>query len=679
MNPKQIKIIAIVAALFLLAFVYSGHFHNGFFYDDVYCIQENLAIQSLKNIPKFFSDARSFASIAAYQTYRPFYLLSFAEDIAIGKGPDPVIMHIHTFIGFIALCILFFFFAKKIFSHLVSDPFYPSLLAVCIFAFHPTTADVINYHYARGDSFAALYGMLAVVAYLYWPLAKKYYIYLIPLFVGCMFKINAGVFIPMLWVYIIFFENDNGFNGIIPILKKTFKEMLPALLIVFGSAALIVFKSVAFDSGGVTRISSLMTQAHVLMNYFMLFFLPENINPNGWRDYITSPFDYHFITGVLFLMVMAAVIYCTSLFKSTRSISFGLLWFFAFLIPSSVFLTLIVPQVDYYVFNSMMGMAIASASAVVFIYHHIKQSGALPKYVLVTMSLVLICAFAYGSRKRVKVWSSDIAMYEDVLKKDPTNGRMEMNYGTVLMNQGKIQDAEQCFEKAKQFAPYYDLVYVNLGIIRTMYNDTVAAEADFKRAVELNGWDHYKSCYFYGRYLAQHKKYVEAIPQLKEAVKEDPSFSDAWHLLMDIYWTKHDKELAATCRQALQLTPNDTYASGYLQNYMKDSLTFLNGNAAEDSTLEKNYAAHPSADNYISLSLVYFNKGEFKKVVEACKEAIKFDPKSAIAYNNMCAAYNNLQMWDDAIVAGQMALKLQPGLTLAQNNLNFALQQKQKK
>jgi Tfp pilus assembly protein PilF len=680
-NPfqKQFKVIVVIVVLFMLAFVYSGHFHNGFFYDDVYCIQQNLALQSLKNIPAFFSDAHSFASIPAYQTYRPFYLLSFAIDYYIGNGPSPVVMHVHTFIGFIFLCVLLFFFSKKIFSHLVSDPFYPSLLAVCIFAFHPTTADVINYHYARADSFAALHGMLAVVLYLYWPLAKKYYIYLIPLFVGCMFKINAGMYIPMLWIYMIFFEHDNGLHGLIPIVKKTFKEVTPALLVVLGSAVLILIKSTASDTSGVTRTVSLMTQAHVMMNYFMLFFLPENINPNGWRDYITSPFDYHFISGMLFLLVMGLIIYVTSLFKSTRAISFGLLWFFVFLLPVSVLLTLIVPQVDYYVFNSMIGISIAVSACITIVFNRVKQYGFVSKYVLVIVSLVMVCSFAYGSRKRVKVWSSDKAMYEDVLKKDPTNGRELMNYGTVLMGEGKIPDAEQYFEKAKLFAPYYDLVYVNLGVIRNMYNDTVSAEADFKRAVELNGWDLYMAHFFYGRYLTQRHRIKEALVQLNEAVREYPSYTDAWHLLMDIYFEIRDKELAPVCRQVLQLMPNDTYASGYLRTYMQDSLKFTGGSAVEDSVLEKTIASHPTAESYISLSLTYFNKGEYKKVIEACKKAIELDPKSAVAYNNMCAAYNNLQQWDEAIDAGKKALKIQPDFTLAQNNLNFALQQKQKK
>ena len=672
-----LKKCAIGAAFFVLVLIYIHHFHNSFFYDDIYCIQQNLAIRSLKNIPSFFKDAHKFASIDAYQPYRPFFLISYAIDYSLG-GLKPTVMHLHTFIGFILLCSFFFLFAKKIFDHVVTDGFYSALLATCIFAYHPATADVINYLYARTDSFAALYGMMSIVMYLYLPLAKKYHLYFIPIVVGCLFKVNAAMFIPMLWMYKVFFEDGKGFNGIIPWVKKNMKEIVPAMVVLLFSILLVMFKSVMSTTGDTSRIKSLMTQAHVMMNYFMLFFLPENLNPNGWRDYIESPMDYHFITGMLFLAVSAVVIYITSLRKSTKPISLGLLWFFAFLVPTSIFLTILVPQVDYYVFIPFMGMSLAAAGVITFVFEKLKQSS-ISKYAIVFTCLVILASLAYGARLRVGVWSSNEAMVEDVLKKDPTNGRMLMNYGTELMGQGKMQEAEMQIEKAKQYWPDYDLIYVNLGIIRNTYNDTVNAEANFRKAVSLNGWDHYTSCFFYGRYLYQRHKINEAIDQLSEAVKEYPSYTEAWHLLIQVYWQTHNQVIAPTCRQMLAIMPGDSLATKYLSAYSADSLHFSLPAARYDSLMEKQTEAHPTADGYINLSISYFNKGDFRKVIELCNKALKLQPNSATAYNNICAAYNNLQEWDNAIEAGQKALQLQPNMELAKNNLSFALSQKAKK
>ncbi|HXB13350.1 MAG TPA: tetratricopeptide repeat protein, partial [Bacteroidia bacterium] len=74
--------------------------------------------------------------------------------------------------------------------------------------------------------------------------------------------------------------------------------------------------------------------------------------------------------------------------------------------------------------------------------------------------------------------------------------------------------------------------------------------------------------------------------------------------------------------------------------------------------------------------LVYFRNGEFEKCIDACKKALAIDPSSAVAYNNICSAYNNLHKWDEAIEAGNKAIQLQPDFALAKNNLSFALAQK---
>jgi len=46
------------------------------------------------------------------------------------------------------------------------------------------------------------------------------------------------------------------------------------------------------------------------------------------------------------------------------------------------------------------------------------------------------------------------------------------------------------------------------------------------------------------------------------------------------------------------------------------------------------------------------------------------------AYNNICAVYNGLHEWDNAIRACSKALELNPNFRLAKNNLSFAQKHK---
>ena len=56
----------------------------------------------------------------------------------------------------------------------------------------------------------------------------------------------------------------------------------------------------------------------------------------------------------------------------------------------------------------------------------------------------------------------------------------------------------------------------------------------------------------------------------------------------------------------------------------------------------------------------YANKGEYDKAIEAYQQAIKLNPKSESAYNNMGLSYSIKGEYDKAIEAFQQAIKLNP-------------------
>jgi len=61
----------------------------------------------------------------------------------------------------------------------------------------------------------------------------------------------------------------------------------------------------------------------------------------------------------------------------------------------------------------------------------------------------------------------------------------------------------------------------------------------------------------------------------------------------------------------------------------------------------------------------------------ASREAVRLAPTDARAHNNLCAAYNGLQDWPNAIAECTEALRLLPDFPLARNNLAWAQSQAQ--
>jgi len=58
---------------------------------------------------------------------------------------------------------------------------------------------------------------------------------------------------------------------------------------------------------------------------------------------------------------------------------------------------------------------------------------------------------------------------------------------------------------------------------------------------------------------------------------------------------------------------------------------------------------------------------------------LKLKPDYSLAYNNICAALNNLGRYEEGIKACQEALRIDPDFQLAKGNLNWALSAKELK
>jgi Flp pilus assembly protein TadD len=53
-------------------------------------------------------------------------------------------------------------------------------------------------------------------------------------------------------------------------------------------------------------------------------------------------------------------------------------------------------------------------------------------------------------------------------------------------------------------------------------------------------------------------------------------------------------------------------------------------------------------------------------------KSLQLRPGYADAYNNICAAYNKMEKWDEAVKACTKAIELKADFDLAKNNLAWA-------
>ena len=74
----------------------------------------------------------------------------------------------------------------------------------------------------------------------------------------------------------------------------------------------------------------------------------------------------------------------------------------------------------------------------------------------------------------------------------------------------------------------------------------------------------------------------------------------------------------------------------------------------------------------LNLSLKFYSEKRYTEAITAAERALQLRPDDAAAYNNICAAYNQLGQYQKAIIAGEQALHYQPDFQLASNNLQYA-------
>jgi tetratricopeptide (TPR) repeat protein len=77
-------------------------------------------------------------------------------------------------------------------------------------------------------------------------------------------------------------------------------------------------------------------------------------------------------------------------------------------------------------------------------------------------------------------------------------------------------------------------------------------------------------------------------------------------------------------------------------------------NAADPNAIEaalKRVSDKPNYDSYINLGMVYYTASKYDDAIKAWNKAIELNPNSALAYNDIAAAYGAINNYDEEIKA----------------------------
>jgi len=667
---------AVLLVLFAVWIAYSNHFQNTFHFDDWHTIGQNVAIQNIRNVPRFFADPRLFSTMPTHQVYQPVTSATLAIDYWLAGGLKPLYFHLSTFCWFLTMLALLFLLFRRCMD--IADPHpsngYFAVLATACFGLHPAIAETVNYIIQRADVYSTFGVVAALVWYIYWPRSRTWGGYLLPALIGMLAKAPALMFPLILLFYVLLFETGGGL-GVQDRSKwaAALKQTLPALLAGGATAIFIAMMTPPqFTPGAASSLLYRVTQPFVALHYFKSFFLPTELSADTDWTPVSGIFSTESIIGFAFVIVMLALAIRTSRRPRTRPVAFGIVWFFLALIPTSMTPLAEVTN-DHRMFFPFIGLALAVVWSLRLLLFRKTARLTTRRGLVWAGAIAAACVLllgAAGTWQRNRVWHSEESLWRDVTLKSPKNGRGLMNYGLTQMSKGEYVTALNYFERAKIYTPAYPLLEVNLGIVNGALGRDGEAESHFRRALALDP-NEAQSYYYYGSWLKSKGRTEESIANLEAALRAGPNNVDARDLLMQIYFEQGKSiELQRVADDTLRLAPNEASARHYLD--------LLQTREQAIAGAEKQMREAPTVDGLINLSLLYYQERRYSDCIRTAKQALERKPDSAEAYNNIAAAYNSMGLWDDGIQAATEATRLKPDFQLAKNNLQYAIAQKQR-
>ncbi len=648
MSSKKMVVLAVVLTAILTA-VYWNHFDNGFYFDDIHTIVNNEYIRSLEHVPEFFTNIETFGTMPTNRGYRPMVTLQNAIDYRLaGNKLDPMFFHLSIYFWYLVQGVLLYILFLNIFKKVIPDHDFRmvSLLSVTFYMFHAANSETINYIIARSDSFSTVCMAGSLVLYQN-QRTRKWLLYLFPFIIGMLTKEVTLMLVPIIMLYHLLFEEDFTLRDLrsSSIFKKGVRSIAAAIPMIVVGIGLIAFNLGYMNnpdklSTGIAhpRLDYFTSQFVVVVHYIANFILPLDLSADP--DFkVTADI---FTAKKIFSFLVIALLHAIALFCMTKRkylpIAFGILWFFISLIPTSTFNPLTQVSNDHRTFLPYIGLCLATGWAIYLLYSRLsesKKNTGLLKPIFMTVLLLTMVGHSCGIYLRNEIWESNETLWFDAVQKGPTNGRAQMNYGLEKMRKGEYPEAEKYFTKALELLPYWPYTNINMAVLKDAMGKKEEAVKYFELALRY-GSDNPEPYYYYARFAVKNKDTDKAMLLLEAGHNVSP---------------KHGKI-----------------------NELREQLRLLGVSPEEKLKAQiKLVESNPTADNYINLSLAQYQAKDYKGCIASCRKALDINPRSAIAYNNICSANNAMQNWKEAAIACQKALEIDPNFERARNNLNWAL------
>ncbi len=518
LKPGYQRGIHVLLIVIIALLAYANSFSVPFQLDDIPIIKENLIIQDLRFLADPSQAKGSFLDY--YLKLRFVSLLSFAFDYQL-YGLDVAGYHVTNLAIHIANALLVYWLLLLTFttpalrnSHIRNRAPLIGLITALLFVAHPVQTQAVTYITQRYTSLAALFYLLAMVAYIKWRLVSleisrlglagfrsiQVAIYLFSLMaalLGMMSK-EIAFTLPLAIVLYEFLLFQGNMRSRVLFLIPFFLTMLVIPLAFIDLVDIQkpleeIFSSISnksYISTKVSRWDYLLTQCAVIVTYLRLLVLPINQNLDYDYPIYHSFFDPRvFLSFFVLLSLVGVAGYLIYRYRdqapATRVIAFGILWFFLTLAVESSFMPMFDVINEHRLYLPVVGAFTSFTTSAFLLAQRWERPHPWLAKLVFPVLLVSVLIFTGASYKRNQVWQNEVSLWEDVLRKSPNKARPYNELGVAYNRQGRPAEAVPLFQKAIRLKPGYSYPYLNLGVAYLNLGQTDKAVAMYQQAIKI--------------------------------------------------------------------------------------------------------------------------------------------------------------------------------------------------
>jgi len=546
--------------LFLLiifvVIIYSSSIKGPFVFDDISSIQDNPQIR----LTKLTLDGIIRAGFESPCKTRPLANISFALNYYFNRY-DVAGYHVVNILLHIATATILFYFVKATLvllsasnitfksekstssqSPISNEHLFISFFTAFIWLVHPLQTQSVSYVVQRMNCMSAMFYILSLLLYVRARLTsnkgKK-----LTLFLGCTVtgilslgsKEIAATLPFFVFLYEWYFFQDLSLTW----LKRNSIYLIGFLLV----AMLLVF----FYLGGhpIERILSsyskrdftlwqrVLTEFRVVIYYISLIIFPHPVRLNLLHDFSISRSFLDPVTTLLaFVTISGLLATAFWLAKKERLLSFCILWFLGNLVIESSVIAL---EIIFEHRNYLPSMLFIFAF-VILAYRFVTS-----KRLLAVLLCTVAVIFSFWTYQRNIIWSDDVVLWQDCVKKSPHQPRQHYNLGVVLAHRGNLDDAIKHYRTAIKLKSDYLDAYYNLGNALARKGEAETAIFYYRKTLQLNP-NFFKSYYNIARVLSNQGKTGESIRYYQKALIINSEMAESLYNLSWIYGTSENEK-----------------------------------------------------------------------------------------------------------------------------------------